>query len=729
MRPRGSISALLLAVCIGSTAADEGMWMPQQIPMLGEELKELGLQLDPAAFADLTSFPMGAIVSLGGCSASFVSPDGLMVTNHHCVFSALQYNSTAENDLLAEGFLARTKDEELQATPDAQLFVTTEIEDVTTEIAGNIEEGLSDLERAKLIEQRRKDMIKSCENEQDDVRCQVSSFFGGEMFLKITSMKLRDVRLVYAPALGIGNFGDEADNWMWPRHTGDFGFLRAYVGADGKPADYSPDNVPYRPKYHFKISTRDLDPKDLTLLAGFPGTTSRLVTAEEVRHAQEQSMPTSIRYRKVLLKILHEMGSDDRSVQILNASRISSLENYLKKYTGVLAAFDRDDLLAKKLEAERQLQQYFDRNPEMAAEYAAIRKEFLGVLAEDWSTFERDALYAWLFIASPMLSEAKKIHRTAEERDKPDSKREEGFQERDWPRLRNRIERTQRTIHVESDRAGLQWFLLEATRLPSDQRITAVDEALAATGEESVEAQVGALLDQLYDGTDVADLDTRLQMFEESKTELMAHDDAMIALAAKLRPLGKEIEDRERALEGAEYRLRPHLIAAMRELRDGRLAPDANSTLRVTFGQVRGYQPRDGVVYEPQTTIAGVLEKETGERPFDSPPRLLHLAGEGQFGPYADPDLGTIAVGFVSTTNVTNGSSGSAALNAWGEICGLAFDMNWEGVAADWVVNEDYVRTIHVDSRYMLWVMDAVDGAHNLLEEMGLPIHFPKDAR
>jgi hypothetical protein len=351
------------------------------------------------------------------------------------------------------------------------------------------------------------------------------------------------------------------------------------------------------------------------------------------------------------------------------------------------------------------------------------RDEFRTILHQHWSTRDRDLVLNWLYTASPLLSEADRIVHFAAERAKPDPERDEGYQERDRERLLSEMRRVQRTIEPESDRAGLRIFLLQATRLPADQRIAAIDVALAATKAKGAEAQVDAFLDRLYANTQMDDLELRLRSMDQDSASLLDSGDAMLELAAALRTLAEANEERQRALRGAEYRLRPQLIAALRDLRQGRLAPDANGTLRVGFGVVQGYRPRDGVRYEAQTTIEGVLAKDTGERPFDSPGRLLQLARAGSFGPYADPEIG-MPVDFLTTINVTNGSSGSAALNAQGEIAGLAFDMNWEGVAADWVVNEEYVRTIHVDSRYLLWVMDAVDAAHNLLREMRLPVHF-----
>jgi hypothetical protein len=311
------------------------------------------------------------------------------------------------------------------------------------------------------------------------------------------------------------------------------------------------------------------------------------------------------------------------------------------------------------------------------------------------------------------------------ERGKEDAERDEGYQARDWPQREGSLRRAERSIEPGSDRAGLRLFLRKAAELPADQRLEAVDAALAATGAATTDQQVDALLDRLYEGTAMADLETRQAMFEESEATLLERGDPMIALAADLRLLGEANEERDRALSGAKFRLRPQLVAGMRELKDGRLAPDANGTLRVAFGQVKGYSPRDATWYDAQTTVKGVLQKDTGQVPFNSPPELLQMARAARFGSYSDPDLESLPVAFLSTVNVTNGSSGSSSINAWGEIAGLAFDSNWEGVAADWVVNEDYVRTISVDSRYLLWVMDAIDGAHNLLREMDIPVQFP----
>ncbi|MGH9458310.1 MAG: S46 family peptidase [Thermoanaerobaculia bacterium] len=710
---------LLLVLCLPALASGQGMWMPDQVPQLADQLQERGLEIEPEQLADLTGYPMGAIVSTGGCSASFVSPLGLVVTNHHCVYGYLQYNSTEEKDLLENGFLARTRDEEIQASPDARIYVTTAIDDVTARVTGRIGSRLSDAERARLIERRQKEIVSECER-PGGVRCRVASFFGGTQYLRTTQMEIRDVRLVYAPAEGIGTYGGETDNWMWPRHTGDFGFLRGYVSPEGEPADYSPRNVPYRPKQWLKVATGDLDPGDLVIVAGYPGVTFRYETAAETAMKVDLVFPQSIAYRQALIDILEREGERGRDVAIRNASRIRGLANYLKKYQGTLEAFEKGRLREERQAEESRMRALVANDEALLRSHEAMMRELDAIFAEEKRTLRRDTVLDWLYTASPMLNQADVLYELSRQRAKKEIDRDPRFSERDWPRLEARIARTQRQIEPASDRAGFAYFLKEAANLPEGQRIEAVDQALAATGEETVDAQIEAFLDDLYAGTKIADLEYRKDLFDDSTKAIVARDDSMIDFAVELRPLADAIDDREDEWKGAFSRLRPEYMRALRAVRGGALAPDANGTLRVTFGTVVGYQPKDAVAYEPFTTVGGILEKETGEGEFDSPDRLLELVRADRFGPYADPDLGTLPVDFLSTCDITNGNSGSATLNGRGELVGLAFDGNYEAMGSDYVFDEELQRAIHVDARYMLWVMDAIDGADDLLREMGV---------
>jgi hypothetical protein len=718
------LSGLALCVLCGAIALAEGMWTPRQVPALSGELQKMGLKIDPRRLADLTGDPMGAIVSTGGCSASFVSPQGLIVTNHHCVYSYLQYNSTADRNLLENGFLARTMAEEIPAAPDARIFVTTAIDDVTDRVVVPVSEKIADAERWKRTERRRKELVAECEKE-GGVRCLVAAFFEGSEYWRIKQLEIRDVRLVYAPPRGIGNYGGEVDNWMWPRHTGDFGYLRAYVGPDGKAADHAKENVPYRPKHFLKVSTADVDPGDLMMTIGYPGKTYRYYLAHEVEDAQSFQLPEGIRHRKALIRVLEEQGAQKKDVAIRNAARIRGYANYLKKYEGTIEAFQKGALLEGRRAEEKELAALVAKDPAARDRYELAVAEIARSNAARRETRERDAVLEWMLLASPMLSQANTLLTLGRERAKADDlERLSGYQQRDWRRLQQTVRRAQRQIEPGSDRAGLRLLLAEAAKLPPNQRIEAVDEALAATGEKDPSAAVEKLLDRIYASTRIADLETRLAMFGETPDQLAARDDSMLAFAARLGRALDAKEARNREIEGAMLRLRPVYVEALRKRREGRLYPDANGTLRVSFGRVAGYSPRDSVRYDAQTTLAGIVEKNTGSNPFDSPKMLLAASGGRQLGPYADPDLEDVPVNFLSEGDITNGSSGSATLNASGELAGMAFDGNYEAMGSDYLVNPDVSRAIHVDSRYMLWVMDAVDGAHNLLREMGLPVHF-----
>lgn len=716
MNMRLSVAGGALLLLAAALPADEGMWMPAQIPELAPELRAAGMTMDPKKLADLLGDPMGAVVSLGGCTASFVSPQGLIITNHHCVYGSLQFNSTPERNLIDNGFLAARLADELPAAPGTYVYVTTGIRDVTKEVLGNPLAKLTDAEYARQVERRSRELVDACES-PGGRRCSVARFFEGSLFLEITQMELRDVRLAYASGEGIGNFGGEVDNWMWPRHTGDFGFLRAYVGPDGKPADFSKDNVPYRPQHYMKMATEGVKEGDFVWIAGYPGRTFRYRTLDEVEAAHVFSLPQSVKWSRDEIALLEMENLRGKEVELANYARIRGMANGMKKYEGQLAAMRGGVVEAQRAAREHEL--------ELRSRVAPTPLSVLRSLnAERRKTEARDAVLAWLGRSSPILGQAMTIWRMSEERPKPDIEREDGYRERDLSRYRQGIARAQRSIEPGSDRATLRYALQQAVALPADQRIAALDEALAAadaTGKADDATRIEALLDRLYAGTKMADLEVRKAAAEESSEQLARRGDSMLDLARALAPAAAERREADRAFDGATLRVRPLYMKQLEALAGGRLYPDANGTLRFTYGKVTGYTPRDGAVYKSQTTVAGVVAKATGDRPFDAPPALLEAARVIQPA-YLDAKLRSVPVDFLSTCDITGGNSGSATLNGKGEIVGLAFDGNWEGVVSDYLFDPATVRTIHVDAIYIRWVMDEVDHAHDLLREMGLPV-------
>jgi len=715
-------SFLLLSGLAGAAAADEGMWMPSQIPGLADRLEAAGFDGDAEAFSDLTGQPMGAIVSLGGCSASFVSAEGLIVTNHHCVQSALQYNSTPERNLLENGFVAVTRDAELSNGPGSRVAVTTQVLEVTDDLARRMPSKVSDRKRFDVVDRWMKERVARCE--KDGTRCRVAPFFGGLRWFELKQLEIRDVRLVYAPPKGIGNFGGETDNWRWPRHVGDFSFYRAYVGRDGRPSTYSKDNVPYRPKHWLTISPQGASPGELVFVVGYPGSTQRHATYANIEQLTAWSLPRSIRRSTEQLAILNQLAKESPGLAIKVQTRIRGLNNGLTKNRGLLDGLIQGGLLEKKQALERELTAWIDANPERRAQLADVLPALSALDAEAKKTRERDAVFASLGGGNSILGAAGTIVELAVDRPKKDIDREPEFQERNQTRIREGMERAQRTLDPKVDRALLRYQLLEAQALAEGERIEPVDRAAGLhAGMTDVEAAaaIDAFLDRLYAKTKLFDKDTRLALLDRSLKEIRAANDPFLDMAVELLPMQDRLREATKTRQGARYRLVPRYMKALLAKSSGLVAPDANGTLRVTYGRVLGVDSRDGLFFKPQTTLAGIVEKQTGEGEFAAPPRELdaiRALRAGRSTQYLDEALKDVPVDFLSTVDTTGGNSGSATLNARGELCGLLFDGTYDTVDSDVLYDPVRTRSLHVDTRYLLWVLTEVEGASRLLAEL-----------
>jgi hypothetical protein len=707
--------------------ADEGMWMPQQIPDLAQKLKAMGFEGDPAAFADLTGQPMGAIVSLGGCTASFVSPEGLIATNHHCVQGSLQYNSTPQKNLLVDGYLAKTRADELSSGPGSRVFVTVSVKEVTDAITGKIDPKLDDRKRFDLVDQRVKERVAACE--AGGYRCAVNAFFGGLKYFEIAQLEIQDVRLVYAPAAGIGNFGGETDNWRWPRHTGDWSFYRAYVGPDGKPAPFSKDNVPYKPAHWLPVQPAGLKEGDLVFVVGYPGRTQRHQTFAEVRDTTEWSFPRFVKGAEEQIAILDALGKTDPELKIKAAGRVRGLNNALTNRKGQIEGLVKGGILAKKEKAEKDLAAWIAADPARQKEYGDVLPALAALQAESEKTRERDAALSSLFMSSSMLSAAHSAHLlSVEKAKKSDMDREPEYQERNWKRIREGQERAQRTIDARIDKALLTWAMALAAALPAEQRITGLDKLVGLTpgmSKADSDQAIAAWLDKALSGTKMADRDFRLGLLDQTAGEIAATKDPMVDLALALDPLYQQNRELGKKRQGAMSRLRPRYMQALLAQSGGLVAPDANGTLRVTFGTVKGKPGPDGTQWTAFTTLKGVEQKATGEGEFNAPARELEAIKAlraGQPTPYVLPEIGDVPVDFLTTVDTTGGNSGSPTLNGKGEFVGLLFDGTYDTIASDFLFDTVNTRSIHADVRYMLWVMSEVDGASHLIREMGIQL-------
>lgn len=713
------LTASVLAALAAAPAvqAGEGMWVPQQLPEIAGPLKEAGLKLSPQQLADLTGDPMGAVVALGGCTASFVSPEGLVVTNHHCAYGAIQLNSTPENNLIRNGFNAPTPADEVSAGPNARVFVLDEITDVTREAQAAIAAAGDDaLGRTKALEAFEKKLIAGCEADAG-FRCRLYSFSGGNAYRLFKNLEIRDVRLAYAPPGSVGKFGGDIDNWMWPRHTGDFAFYRAYVGKDGKPAAYSPDNVPFKPKRWLKIADRPLGEGDFVMVAGYPGSTNRYALAAEFDNTASWTYPTIARHYKNQIALVEAAGKKDPEVQVRYANTMASWNNTSKNYEGQLEGFKRIDAAGQKRAEEAAVLAWLKGQGAKGSAALDAHAQLIALLEQAKATRERDLTLA-MFNNTAMLGAATQLYRLSIERQKPDAERESGYQDRDLTAIEGGLKQLERRYVPAMDRQLQEYWLNEYLKLPAGQRVAAVDQWLG--GNDA--AAVKRALDRLA-GTKLGSTGERLKWFGADRAAFEASTDPAIQYAVAVMPTLLKLEQERKTRAGENLAARPVYLQALADYKKSQgefVYPDANLSLRITFGNVKGYVPRDGVKYTPFTTLEGVVAKETGADPFDSPKALLDAVAAGRHGGLADERLGSVPVNFLSDLDITGGNSGSPVLDAHGRLVGLAFDGNWESVASNWVFDPTMTRMISVDQRYMRWIMQEVFPAPQLLEEMNV---------
>lgn len=714
---------LLIALSVVScfAAADEGMWMPKQLPEIADKLKAAGLTIDPNDISKLTEFPAAAIVSLGGCSASFVSPDGLVATNHHCAYNSIAHNSTPENDLLANGFLAKGLDAEVPAAPGSRIFVTKAVDDVTNKVIDAKVTELTGKARLDAIEDNQKALVAECE-EDEGHRCTVAAYYGSLEYYLIKQLEIKDVRLVHAPASGVGKFGGDTDNWMWPRHTGDYSFLRAYVSPEGESADYSEDNVPYKPDYHLTIASEGLEEGDFVMALGYPGRTNRHRLPSEVKETFEWSYPKTVEQFQDSLDIIARETADDKDAELKYASRVAGLNNYLKNRQGMLDSFANSDLLERKQQEHKELTEWVNSDRTKKALYADGLNTIDTLLQQRHKKSRAD--YQLNNATPRLLSVARAVHRLAQEGTKPDAERKAGYQERDIPRFESYLAGMDRNFDAKVEKALDLHNLSSYMEQPKSERDAAFDKAMGLRDGMSKD-ELSALIDGWYESTSLLDRDNRMALLEFDPEQFEQSEDPFVKAAVALYPSDLEDEKKSEELSGkiqqayADY-MRAKI--AFMQSKGEAVYPDANSTLRITYGNVAGrdHGTEDGNAWAPFTTLRGVTEKATGEGEFNAPEEQLKAIEAGDFGPYEKADLNSVPVNYLATLDITGGNSGSAVLNHKGEFVGLAFDGTLDSIISDWDFNLENTRSIQVDTRYMLWQMEYVDHADNLLKELGV---------
>ncbi len=710
------VALTVLAMPMASFA-DEGMWILPALNQLPyDSLRARGLELTPEQIYNPAGGGITDAVCDPGSSGSFISPDGLVITNHHVAFGAIQRQSTPENNYLENGFYAKTRADELPAI-GYNVYITKSFEDVTSKVLSAVNDKMSGLERRKALDKIIKEIVAKAEKGKE-VECDVAGYFGGKSYYLITYFKIQDIRLVFAPPRSIGDYGGETDNWMWPRHAGDFAVLRAYVAPDGKPADYDKSNVPYNSKTFLKISSKGVKENDFLMIIGFPGHTNRYECSYAIDRMVNYEYPEDIQTRLDLISILEAASAKDSASAIKLSSPIKGLYNYLKKNRGMMDGFDRTGLLAKKIEEEKGLKNFINLSPDLTKKYGYILPTLDSLYQTQNRYRDKEAILGWMSWRCDFMRLSSTIYKWAIEKEKQDLQRERGYQDRDTIDTKEWLKDAQVNLVPSADKEVLIYFLKRALKLSPDQRISAIDKIFEGESSRDTNSIINEFVDALYSGAKIGTAEERIKMFGMSKAQLDKLNDPALKFASDLEPEREEMRIRGKAFGGALNKVEPQLISAYADWKKGRLYPDANGTMRFNYGTVKGYKPRDAVDYEYITTLSGVIEKNTGAEPFDAPKELIDVYNRKDFGSYLNPSLKDVPVDFLSDNDITNGNSGSPVINGQGELVGLAFDGNYEAMTSDYLYDSNITRTIAVDIRYVLFLLDKVYHADGLLLEM-----------
>ncbi|WP_456421059.1 S46 family peptidase [Lutibacter sp.] len=686
-----------------------GMWIPSLLEGINEqEMQQLGSKLTAKDIYDVNNSSLkDAIVHFnGGCTSEIISPNGLLLTNHHCGYGAIQSHSSIENDYLKNGFWAKSYKEEL-ANPSMTVTFIKRIDDVTSEVFLGVSDTMDEVSKMKLIN---KNINKVTANAVKETwqKATVKAFYKGNQYLLFITEVFKDIRLVGAPPTAIGKFGADTDNWMWPRHTGDFSMFRIYADANNKPAAYSKENVPYKPNHYLPISLDGVEEGDFTLVFGFPGRTNEYLPAVGIDQIVNVLNPAKIEIRDNALKIVDSYMRKDKAIKIKYASKFASIANYWKKWIGEKQGIEKSKAIEKKRELEREfskivIEKDLEGYKTLLSDFERLYKEIESVsLARDY----------WIEIAYrnvELLGISFRMFQVEQAYLRGGEQSFEKAREATLARLKG----TFKNYSVEVDKPVFEKLVSLYAKKAPEEFVPSVMKEVSFT----------KITNDIYANSKLTSFEGVKELLSGSGKEVSQKLNADIGYQ-----FGKElhttfynkIEPKFQQLNMQISAVQKRYMKALMEVfPTKRFFPDANGTLRVTYGQVRGYKPRDAVYYEPVSYLEGVIEKYVpGDYEFDVPQKLLDLYKSKDYGQYGKN--GKMAVNFLGTNHTTGGNSGSPTIDAHGNLIGLNFDRVWEGTMSDMNYNPAICRNIMVDIRYVLFIIDKYAGATNLIEEMTL---------
>ncbi|MCC6550273.1 MAG: S46 family peptidase [Ignavibacteriaceae bacterium] len=701
----------------GHTPPEEGMYPLSEIANV--DLVKAGLKIDPKEIYNPGGISLvDALVKVGGCTGSFVSDQGLILTNHHCAFDYVRAASTVENNYLENGLHAKSYADEIPAKGLTSM-ITEDYRDVSAEVL-SAARGVEDpAARTKAIQKKIREIVDREEKKNSEIKAEVAEMFIGQTYVLFIYRILKDVRLVYIPPRSIGEFGGDSDNWMWPKHTGDFSFLRAYVGKDGKSAPYSKDNVPYKPKRFLKVNPNGVNEEDFVFILGYPGRTFRHQPADYVKFHESVQLPYIENLYSHLIDGFASLSKIDTETELKLAARRNSLANVQKNYLGKMTGMRRLALVDKKKKEEQQLFAYINSDPALKAEYAPVFADVAAVYNRMFELGRTQLMIGQLRTNVSMMRLANLLVDWSREEKKDDASRKSAFAEKNRKQLMEMIDNIYKSYVPAADQLAFIKIAGDATGFKEMAGLNFLKELADADGGKS---KVKSFAQGTLMNSVVSSREKFLELFdadEEEKSEAIAGDPLLsysARVADEIVPLEKEYD----ALNGRLLPLMAKMLDVKKMWQKKSFIPDANSTLRLTYGYIRGYSPRDATYLSPITTLRGLIEKSYGGGDYTIPYRLKELYDEKDYGKFVHPKLGDVPVAILYNMDTTGGNSGSPVMNANGELIGVNFDRAFEATINDYAWSENYSRSIAVDIRYVLWVTQKFGGADHLLTEMGV---------
>lgn len=696
---------------------EEGMFPLSEIHK--QDLKKAGLKIEVNEVYNPNGISLvDALVNVGGCTGSFVSNEGLIITNHHCAFGAVQLASTPTKDYLNNGFVAKSHEEELEGK-GLTCRITDSYEDVSNQVLGGVAQIEDPATRLQMITNAMKNIALEAEKKDPTIKAEVSEMFIGKSYVLFRYKTIQDVRLVYVPNRKIGEFGGETDNWMWPRHTGDYSFMRAYVAKDGSPAKYSKDNVPYRPKKFLTVNQNGTNEEDFVFILGYPGKTFRHRPAQFIDYQQKYVLPYVSNLNEFQNATMENVGRKDKATELKLATRIKKNANVMKNYRGKLKGIKGIDLVGQKRQEDLALAQFINNNVEVKAKHGTLMSGIDQLYQQINGDAQRDLWLTQIYNSTSLLQIANKINTFKNQLESQPQAQKEAFFNTQAPLLKQSLNAIYEVYDIDVDRRIFKKMMTDATALSANQRVAAVDK-ITARGASN-ESMIDSYINDTFGLSKLKDQQYVFNNLLRSSKSIADYSDALLLFEqdiAKQIALLKPEKDRR---DGVLNKLMGDYVNVKEQMLNKGFIPDANSTLRLTYGHVRGYSPVDASYMSPYTTVKGVLEKgATGNIDYGYPNAIKTLWDAKDFGPFAKKELNDVPVAFLYNLDTTGGNSGSPIMNANGELIGVNFDRAYEATINDYAWNESYSRSIGVDIRYVLWVAAKIDHADAILKEMSI---------